>query len=228
MAVLWKRRRNFRRLWLCSFCIVFLLVLPIGLYFRFRPVLTGFSESQALWVITKVANDAVEQTLLECADLCDTIVAVTYTDEERVSSVVPDTKSVNLVRTAVTQSAMKAMEREQSLIVTIPLGTLLGTEWLSGWGPLVSFPISCTATVLSDVSSSVESVAINQSIYTLNIELDVRLLIVSPGGRSSVATKVAYPMAETVLLGEVPDNLTEVYGDDQTLLGQIFDYGTVE
>lgn len=228
MAVLWKRRRNFRRLWLCSFCIVFLLVLPIGLYFRFRPVLTDFSESQALWVITKVANDAVEQTLLECADLCDTIVAVTYTDEERVSSVVPDTKSVNLVRTAVTQSAMKAMEREQSLIVTIPLGTLLGTEWLSGWGPLVSFPISCTATVLSDVSSSVESVAINQSIYTLNIELDVRLLIVSPGGRSSVATKVAYPMAETVLLGEVPDNLTEVYGDDQTLLGQIFDYGTVE
>lgn len=226
--MLWKRRRNFRRLWLCSFCIVFLLVLPIGLYFRFRPVLTDFSESQALWVITKVANDAVEQTLLECADLCDTIVAVTYTDEERVSSVVPDTKSVNLVRTAVTQSAMKAMEREQSLIVTIPLGTLLGTEWLSGWGPLVSFPISCTATVLSDVSSSVESVAINQSIYTLNIELDVRLLIVSPGGRSSVATKVAYPMAETVLLGEVPDNLTEVYGDDQTLLGQIFDYGTVE
>ena len=47
-------------------------------------------------------------------------------------------------------------------------------------------------------------------------------------GRSTVSTRVTYPMAETVLLGEVPDNLTEVYGDDQSLLGQIFDYGTFE
>ena len=50
--------------------------------------------------------------------------------------------------------------------------------------------------------------------------------MVSPAGRSTVGARVSYPMAETVLLGEVPDNLTEVYGDDQSVLGQIFDYGT--
>ena len=65
-----------------------------------------------------------------------------------------------------------------------------------------------------------------QSLYQVLIHLEISLYVVSPAGRSTVGARVSYPMAETVLLGEVPDNLTEVYGDDQSVLGQIFDYGT--
>lgn len=222
------RRRRWLRLWRSVICLLLVAALPTVAFFRFRPVLTDFAESQALWVATKITNRVVESTLLDQADLCENMVSVTYTDAQRVSSVIPDTKAVNTVRTAITAGTMKAMEEQGVLSVSIPLGTLLGAEWLSGWGPLLTFPIGCTATVLSDVTSSLESVGINQSVFTLHIVLTVQLLVVTPGGRSTVETEVRYPMAETVLLGEVPDNLTEVYGDDQTLLGQIFDYGTVE
>lgn len=208
--------------------VLFLFSIPLIAYFRFRPVLTDFAKSEALWIATRVANQAVEKTLLDNAAVCDSMVAVTYTDDRRVSSVVPDTQVINQVRTAITTATMDAMERHKSLSVSIPLGTLIGAEWLSGWGPLITFPISCTATVLSDVSTSLEAAAINQSVFTLHIKMDVQLLIVTPGGRTTVGAQVSYPMGQTVLLGEVPDNLTEVYGDDQTLLGQIFDYGTME
>ena len=107
------------------------------------------------------------------------------------------------------------------------MGTLSGWHWLSGFGPLLTFPISFTATVISDVSSVLEAAGINQSIYRVLVHLEISIYVVSPGGRSTVGANVAYPMAEAVLLGEVPDNLTEVYGDDQSLMGQIFDYGTM-
>lgn len=204
------------------------LVLPITAYFGCRPVMTAFAESQAVWTATKIANETVASVLAEYTELCADMVEVTYTDTSHLSSVIPDTAAVNTVRTAITDAAMEAMEAFTALSVSIPLGTMLGAEWLSGWGPLITFPISCTATVLSDVSSSFEAVGMNQSIYRVLVHLDVSLYVVTPGGRSSVGTQVSYPMVETVLLGEVPDNLTEVYGDDQTLLGKIFDYGTAE
>ena len=197
-------------------------------YFRCRPILTAFSESQAVWTATKIANRTVADALSQYADLCRDMIQVSYTETAQLSSVIPDTTSINKVRTAITDGAMKEMEAFTSLSVSIPIGTLMGADWLSGWGPLLTFPISFTATVLSDVSSSLEAVGMNQSTYRVLIHLDIHLYVVTPGGRSTVGTQVSYPMAEAVLLGEVPDNLTEVYGDDQTILGKIFDYGTAE
>ena len=160
--------------------------------------------------------------------LCEETISVTYNDQQKVSSIRTDTAAINTVRTQITETVMSTMERFSSLSVSIPLGTLSGWHWFSGFGPLLTFPVSFTATVLSDVSSSLMATGINQSAYRVLIHLDIRLYVVTTGGRSTVGTRVSYPMAEAVLLGEVPDNLTEVYGDDQSLLGQIFDYGTTQ
>ena len=201
----------------------------LGLAFvRCRPVMTAFAESQAVWTATKIANQIAARVLTEHESVCRDVVAVTYDDQQRVSCIRADTAAINAVRTEMTDAVIGAMEEVSALSVSVSIGTLLGWHWVSGFGPLVSFPISFTATVLSDATSSLEAVGINQSVFCVRIHLDVSLYVVTPGGRSTVSTRVSYPMAETVLLGEVPDNLTEVYGDDQSLLGQIFDYGTTQ
>jgi hypothetical protein len=92
----------------------------------------------------------------------------------------------------------------------------------------VTFPISFTATIVSGVSSSLVAEGINQSAYRVAIDFEIVLTVVSSAGCTTVSANASYPMAETILLGEVPDNLTEVYGDDQSLLGQIFDYGATQ
>ena len=206
-------------------CIIGLLGLA---FFRCRPIMIAFAESQAVWEATKIANRTAARILQEYAKLCANTIEVTYADGQRIASVRTDTAAINTVRTAMTEASMTAMEQFTSLTVAIPMGTLTGWHWLSGLGPLLRFPISFTATVLSDVSSTLEAVGINQSTYRVLIHLEISLYVVSPGGRSAVSARVSYPMAEAVLLGEVPDNLTEVYGDDQSLLGQIFDYGTTQ
>jgi len=208
--------------------LLVVVLLVLGLFFKCRPTLTAFAESQAVWIATKTANQTVARVLEQYSDVCRRMIQVHYTDNQQLSSVIPDSAAINTVRTSITDAAMEEMEKLSSFSVSIPTGTLLGFDWLSGWGPLISFPISFTSTVLSDVSSSLEAVGMNQSTYRVLIHLDINLYVVTPGGRSSVGAELSYPMAEAVLLGEVPDNLTEVYGDDQTLLGKIFDYGTAE
>lgn len=216
-----------RRVLICVAFLVALLLL-CNLLLKCRPVLTAFAESEAVWIATRLANETVALVLSEYNQLCSSMIQVNYTQSGLLSSVIPDSASINTLRTAITDAAMTRLEGLESLSVSIPTGTLLGPNWLSGWGPMISFPISFSATLLSDVSSTLEAVGMNQSTYRVLIHLDISLYVVSPGGRSSVGTQLSYPMAEAVLLGEVPDNLTEVYGDDQSLLGKIFDYGTAE
>lgn len=216
------RWRCVLRIILATFCILALLALA---FFRCRPIVTAFAESQALWIATKTANRIVAEVLQQNADLCSNVISVSYKDAQTVSAIQTDTAVINTVRTAMMDSVMSAIEDISTVSVPIPIGTLSGVHWLSGWGPLVTFPMSFTATVLSDVSSTLSAVGINQSSYRVLVHLDVSLYIVTPGGRSTVGTRMSYPVAETVLLGDVPDNITEVYGDDQSLLGQIFDYG---
>ncbi len=206
-------------------CVVGLLFLS---FFRCRPIMTAFAESQAVWTATKIANQTAAQVLQEYADLCVDTIDVTYDGEQKVSSVRTNTAVVNTVRTALTNNVIAEMERFSSLSVAIPMGTLTGWDWFSGFGPLLTFPISFTATVVSGVSSTLVAEGINQSLYQVLIHLQISLYVVSPMGRSTVGAQVSYPITETVLLGKVPDNLTEVYGDDQSLLGKIFDYGTTQ
>lgn len=227
-----KRRRVFARksirrlrlllLFLCALVLVFVVL------FSFRPVLTAFAENRAVWTATEIANETIAVVLEEYEPVCNDIIRVNYTGNQQLSSVMPNTASINTIRTAIVERTMEKINQVTTLSIAIPMGTLLGPDWLSGWGPLLTFPLSYTATVLSDVSSSFEAVGINQSNYRILIHLDIHLCVITPGGRSTVTTQICYPMAEAVLLGEVPDNLTEVYGDDQSVLGKIFDYGTAE
>lgn len=122
---------------------------------------------------------------------------------------------------------MEALESATGVTVGIPLGTFLGLDWLSGWGPIVSVPMSATQSVFTSITSSLTDVGINQSSYRVNIHVKVNLWIVTPAGYASVTVENDFPVAEAVLLGEVPDNLTEVYGDSQDTIGEIFDYGTI-
>lgn len=224
----WQSR--YRRLWRQKICLVllaFLCVVGVLLtsFFHCRSIVTAYAESDALWLATKTANRIASEVQEQYSELCCKMISVTYNSNQQVSSIQVDSAAVNTVRTAMTGRLMKAMEQSQKLSVKIPVGTLSGVHWLSGFGPLLTFPMSYTPTVLSKTSSTLKAVGINQSIYQVFVHLDICLYVVTPGGRSSVNGRVSYPVAEAVLLGEVPDNLTEVYGDDQSLLGQIFDYG---
>ena len=227
MKRVFRRWRRCRRRVSVVLIVVLCVLGLIGLMFlRCRPVMTAFAESQAVWAATKIANQVAADVLQEYAESCADTIIVSYDGSQKLSSVRTDTAAVNTVRTQMTERVITAMEQFSSLSVALPMGTLTGWDWFSGFGPLLTFPVSFTATVWSDVSSSLVAEGINQSIYQVLIHLEISLYVVSPAGRSTVGTRVSYPMAETVLLGEVPDNLTEVYGDDQSVLGQIFDYGT--
>ena len=203
-------------------------VATVPFLLRVHGIVISYAEMRAERIAELQANETVAAVLERHATECSSMIRVTYNDRQMLSSVMADASVVNTIKTAVAAELTQRLGSMSSLSADIPIGTLTGPDWLSGMGPLVRFPISVSASVLTAVSSSLEAVGMNQSAYKVLLEVHIVMGIIVPDGRTSVAVDTTFPMAEAVLLGEVPDTLTEVYGDDQTLLGKIFDYGTAE
>lgn len=224
--------RSYRRSWIRPWhravaALLLLAVLFCVCFIHCRTVVYEFAKSNAAWTAEKTTNETVSRVLEEKNDLCRSLISVAYNDEQILSHVTVDSAGINTIKTAASVAVMEALEDATSVTVGIPLGTFLGLDWLSGWGPLITVPMSATQSVFTSISSSLTDVGINQSAYRVNIHVKVNLWIVTPAGYASVTVENDFPMTEMVLLGKVPDNLTEVYGDSQDTIGEIFDYGTI-
>ncbi len=221
-------RRGRIRLWCRVLALVLgLLILLIVCLIRCRTVVYEYAKSSAAWTAEKTTNEVTSRVIAEKSERCRQLINVAYNDEQIVSNVLVDSAGVTEIKTAVSVAVMDALTDATSVTVGIPLGTFLGFDWLSGWGPIISVPMSATQSVFTSISSTLDDVGINQSTYRVNIHVKVNLWIVTPAGYASVTVENDFPVTEMVLLGKVPDNLTEVYGDSQDTIGEIFDYGTI-
>ena len=221
------RRLRLRPLYRILALLLALIVLTIACFVRCRTVVYEYAKSNAAWTAEKTTNEVVSRVIESKKTVCRELISVEYNDEQILSNVLVDSAGITELKTAASVAVMDALSDATSVTVSIPLGTFLGLDWLSGWGPMITVPMSATQSVFTTISSSLADVGINQTAYRVNIRVQVNLWIVTPAGYVSVTVENEYPVAEMVLLGKVPDNLTEVYGDSQDTIGEIFDYGTV-
>lgn len=89
--------------------------------------------------------------------------------------------------------------------ISIPLGNLTGIQLLSGRGP--SIPVKIIAVSSSDAQFQGEfsDAGINQTIHRIMMEVSLDLIVLLPSGTVTDRVSSQVCVAETVLLGPVPD-----------------------
>ena len=95
-------------------------------------------------------------------------------------------------------------------------------------GPRIPLRVTMSGNALTTMNSAFSSAGINQTSHQIELEVTVRIYAAIPGFRSSIETTTNYLVAETVLVGEVPDSFTQVDGDQADIVRKIFDYADVK
>ncbi len=220
-------RRGFAP-WQRALAVLLVLVVAAAVcFFRCRTAVYQFAKSSAAWRAERAANETVARVMAQHGDLCRSLITTSYNNDNVLASVILDSAGINTIKTAAATAMMDALADMHTLTVRVPLATILRLDWMSGLGPRIAVPLSMTGSVFTTVTSSLEEVGMNQSTYRVNIHVKIGLWIVTPAGYADMTVETDFPMAEAVLLGEVPENFTQVYGDSQDTIGEIFDYGTL-
>ena len=92
----------------------------------------------------------------------------------------------------------------------LPLGSALGSGIFSGKGPRLRFEILPVGTVKTAFVTEFESAGINQTRHKISLEATASVRIVLPSGARTVSVRASALMAESILIGDVPQSYIQV------------------
>ena len=107
----------------------------------------------------------------------------------------------------------------------IPIGTLTGNQFLNNRGPKIRIEMQVSSAVYSKIASKFISAGINQTLHQITLSISSDIYFVMPWYRSSGSFQTEFTIAETVIVGKVPEAYTNVIEyPGSNIAGEIFDY----
>lgn len=179
-----------------------------------RPVLVGLSSARVQSIAAKAMNDAILEILAD--DNYGTLVNV-YETGGKVYLLQANSAKLN---TLAADCANAAQDRITSLGeqgVSIPLGTLSGIPLLSGAGPKITLQFTPAGAVRSSFQSEFRSAGINQTLHRVKLCLMATVRVILPGESQTLTVEVEVPIAENIIVGDVPNAYTNVANEEDLL-----------
>ena len=194
------RRRSAWAIW-----VVLILALAVLLrsaaYLRSASADTALSDARDS--VTNGVHASVIRVLRDGNYGYGAFVTLEKDAEGNITAVVTDTARVNVFASEVLLEIAEAA-RDGMFDVRIPLGSLLGSDLLLGRGPEIPVRISMMTSPDVRFQNDFSAAGINQTRHALTLLTRVDVDIFVPWGAVSTAVETEVLIAETVLLGRVP------------------------
>lgn len=194
-----------------------------------RPVVIKYAENTAKRMLFNAANRAIAEVLEEEeVDYSD--VAEVKTDANgKVTAIQVDAVAINMLKSRITLKISELVQQNDEFNTYIPIGTFLDNEYTNGLGPKIKFSMQMTSYAVVNFKNEFTETAMNQSVHRITLDVTVNGGLVMAGARDYFKTETSAIVAETVIVGEIPDAYTEVieapYDD---IAETINDYGAAE
>ncbi len=225
-----KRKQILRRMAVCWGCLALAVVMcMVGSLFYVKPFVFTYAKSQAETIVLRCANEAVLQVLSENQITYDGISKISRDANGLITGVEIDIVKVNTLKSKISNSLFSRVADSSFYDLYIPVGTLVGSEYTTGFGPKVHFKMQLTETSRVDFKSNFKSTGINQVLHQILIKIDISVNVLMLGFTEGFNVSTTAIAAQTVIVGAVPDAFTNVVehpGDD--IADEIFNYADIE
>ena len=214
-----RRRRRCRTPTPAVWVLLLLPLLLAGAFWwrieqQLHPIVDSYSENGAKTLATQAVNEAVTATLSDPA-LTAGLIRLQKNDSGEVSLLEIDAGQANALKLAVTEAVLTRLETADIHSLSVPLGTLLGSDLLSGRGPKLPIKVSVDPAVTTNLNGDWRAAGINQTAHTLRLAVQVDMVLAISGSRQVTQTVTCdYLVTETILVGKVPDAYGSWYRGD--------------
>ncbi len=221
-----KRKASFRFRLLFPFLLFLLVIFLLNTYFT--PILTDLACVAVENGIERIIAEALSTELSKNHILFSDIVRLSYKEDGTVSALQADTKRLVSLRTALLRAVLSSLDKEGVLTVLIPYSSLFGLNFLPS-DKAIPVSIRFSKGVNAYFSSEFLERGINQTLHRITFTVSVTVLLLVPQKNQERKVSRHFPMAETILLGTVPEAYTKIHRltDDitESELDDIYDFG---
>ena len=203
---------------------VLAMVLVLVMDSRLRPLITMIASYQAKLSATRSINNAVIEVISKEDVVYNNIISMVQDENGEIASIETDMITVNRLKSEITNQISDQLLEDSDRAVLIPIGTVLGGQLFSGRGPNMEFRILPAGYVHTEIYNNFESAGINQTLHQIMLSVDATVSAVAPVYTTTPDITTNFCIAETVIVGKVPQAFTDINGDKSSLLNMRNDY----
>ena len=177
---------------------------------KLRPVVAEIAAAQAQNTMTAVVENAVTADLAARQVSYVDFVTIQRDEGGAITALTTDMARMNLLRSELTAAVLEALEGVDVSDVQVPLGSLFDLEPLWAKGPALKAKAMTVGTVRAEFDSQFTSAGVNQTLHRIWLEVDVPMTLLLPGGEVEASLHTRLCVAETVIVGKVPDTYLQL------------------
>lgn len=200
-------RRNKRKKLIIYLLLVSIFVLGIHTYNvinkNIRPTILAMCEIQAKKIATQAINDAVKGKIKGDVKYKD-LLFVKEDSEGKVTMVQANTGLMNNIASDVALEVQEKIRQIPGGTIKIPIGNALNSQIISG--PKLKLDLEPHGSVTVDFGTDFLESGINQTIHRVYLTIITDVKIVFPLVSDTVTVKANIPIAETIIVGDVPES----------------------
>lgn len=202
-------RRWLQRL---AILLIILALLFFSLRSKYRDVIEELAQTQVKNTTSDLTNDAIAKQIAVGNIAYDRIVFFEKDLEGRITALKTNMSEVNRLKTDILNIINDEILSLDTSDIGIPLGSLFLPEFLSGKGPAI--PVRILSIRNSDATfvSHFFEAGINQTLHRLNMEVSIDVAVLVFGHTSSFTMSSEVVVAETVIVGDVPQTYLQTGG----------------
>lgn len=169
-----------------------------------KPTIIQIARSKAHILATETMNKVLYEKILTNTDYED-LVTVHKDTQQRITLMQANTIKISRILSEANLAIKESIKNLEKQAFNIPLGQVLNSSLLAHYGPNIYVRLLPVGTVHVTFGDNFEEAGINQTRHILYLNIDTTVKIVVPLVTEDILVSNRVPIAETIIIGEVPN-----------------------
>ena len=204
--------------WMRRLILSALLLTALALYVErnLTAVTLSLAQAKARTLAVTTLNETVEEVVQDGLSW-DALVRVTRDASGQVRLLQADTAAMNHLAARVSALAQEKLDGMENRAVQVPLGSALGLTLLAGAGPKITVRVLPVGAIAARFDTELQAAGINQTRHRILLTVTATVKLVIPTGAKTVEASTQVAVAESIIVGEVPQSFVDVNNDTDML-----------
>jgi sporulation protein YunB len=182
---------------------------------KIKPAVLAIAQVKAREIATRAINESVNDRVSGDIKYQD-LIFIRTDDEGNVTMMQANTMMMNKLASEVALTVQDKIKNIKTSAVKVPLGNVFGSQLLAQYGPKINIDVTPIGMVNVDFKTEFEASGINQTRHKIYLVVKTQVKIIVPFSSDTTEVVTSVPVAETIIVGKVPQNYIYV-PEDQML-----------
>ena len=194
-------------IWL-TLLVLALLAAVVSLLWHLKPVMTSMATARVSNLVNRIVSAAVNEAVENGSIDYQNFVIFEKDETGHITALRSNVAEVNRMQGQITDEILHRLSEVATSELEIPLGTLTGSALLAGRGPSLFVRMQAVGSASAAFRNQFTAAGINQTRHQIFLDVDVYMSILLRGMKTSTRVSNEIAVAETVIVGGVPDTYT--------------------